>query len=104
MKRLVGFCALAAMVLWVCGSHSAWGLPPAGKKTLLCHVDEDTGTGVVIEVGNAAVAAHCKNHGDYTAATVAAPTPTNPNATAPVTLVKGQSCPTTVATSACVAP
>jgi hypothetical protein len=80
--RIVGLALATAMVLAVPVSHHLRGAPPAGTKRLICHFDED-GTGRVLEVGAAAIEAHCAHHtGDYTGAT--------PPAT--VTLVKGATC------------
>jgi hypothetical protein len=65
--RVIGLALAGMMFLAVPVSHLLWGAPPAGNKQLICHIDETTGTGKVLEISKNAIPAHCKNHaGDYT--------------------------------------
>jgi len=86
--RVIGLTLAGSMLLALPVSHHLWGAPPAGNKQLICHIDETTGTGKVLEISIHAIPAHCKNHaGDYTSST---PAP------APL-LVKGEACSPIVA-------
>jgi len=81
--RVIGLALAGTMLLAVPVSHLLWGAPPVGNKQLICHINDATGTGKVLEISIHAIPAHCKNHaGDYTGS-VPAPLPA---------LVKGAAC------------
>jgi hypothetical protein len=63
MKRFLMLSSVAGVLIGIPVSHQLWSAPPAGRKTTLCHVDQDEGTAHVIRVGNPAVPAHLR-HGD----------------------------------------
>jgi hypothetical protein len=86
--RVIGLALAGTMLLALPVSHLLWGAPPAGNKQLICHIDETTGTGKVLEISIHAIPAHCAHHpGDYTGS-VPAPFPP---------LVKGDACSPLVA-------
>ena len=60
--RVIGLALAGTMLLALPVSHHLWGAPPAGNKQLICHVDETTGTGKVLEIAKQAIPAHCAHH------------------------------------------
>jgi hypothetical protein len=88
--RVIGLTLAGSMLLALPVSHHLWGAPPAGNKQLICHVDEETGTGKVLEIAKQAIPAHCAHHpGDFT--------------NLPVGTVKGAACTRPAMGALCVA-
>lgn len=90
--RVIGLTLAGTVLLALPVSHLLWGAPPAGNKQLICHVDEETGTGRVLSIAKQAIPAHCAHHPrDFT--------------NLPATAVQGDACtPPTGARVCVVAP